>query len=73
MVKCSGHLVKLCNTNLLKFSKVVVEKTMVFGNLNNSKPYALSCASLIYHNEHVGICNIPDFCKVQKSQKFETF
>ena len=53
MVKNSGQKEILHRTKLWKFSKVAVEKTPVFGNLNYPKTCALSCVTLIYVRDHM--------------------
>ena len=53
MVKISSHLELLHRTNLFNFSKVAVEKTVLFGNLIYPKPCALSCVILIWYQEQV--------------------
>ena len=53
VVENSSQLELLHRTNLLKFSEVAVEKTEVFGNLNNSKTCALSSFILIWYRDQV--------------------
>ena len=53
MVENSSQLELLHRANLMYFSKAAVEKTVIFGNLNSSKTYALSSFILIWYRDQV--------------------